>query len=96
MKEAVIPRRGRLPKTEGTVPVEAGRYVSGQQRLTTVHGMWSDRRRGKSQLDMWMGSGVTEGSQEVTDQEVPSGHNPETVRSTFRMIQDEKAVRERG
>ena len=51
-------------------------------------------RRGKSQLDMWVGSVVTEGSQEVTDQEVPSGHNPEAVRSTIRKIQDEKAVRE--
>ena len=52
------------------------------------------QEEGESQLDMWMGSGVTEGSQEVTDQEVSSGHNPEAVRSTFRMIQDEKAVRE--
>ena len=38
---------------------------------------------------MWMGSVVTKGSQEVTDQEVSSGHNPEAVRSTFRKIQEE-------
>ena len=43
------------------------------------------QEEGESQLDMWMGSGVTEGSQEVTDQEVSSGHNPEAVRSTFRI-----------
>lgn len=41
-----------------------------------------------------MGSVVTEGSQEVTNQEVPSGHNQEAVRSTIRKIQGEKAVRE--
>lgn len=65
----------------------------GQQGPTADHGVWSDRR-GKSQLDMWVGSVVTEGPREVTDQEVPSGHNPEAVRSTVRKIQDEKAFRE--
>lgn len=47
VREAVIPRRSRLPQTEGTVPVEAGRHMLGQQGPTNDHGVWSDRQEGK-------------------------------------------------